>query len=70
MGAGTPVVEEEGQPTMTVARMLAEQEAVVKVATDPRPSKEQKTTRVRRYMSAWPEESPVYCGDPAYHCMV
>jgi hypothetical protein len=36
-------VEEEGEPAVTAARLSVEQEAVVKVATDPRPSKEEDT---------------------------
>jgi hypothetical protein len=50
MGAGTPAVEEEGQPT--IARPSAEQ-AMLKVATDPKPSKEQQMTHALGYVLAW-----------------
>jgi hypothetical protein len=46
MGAGTPVVEKEGDPAVTVVRLTVEQEVAVKVATDPMPLMEHETARV------------------------
>jgi hypothetical protein len=57
MGAGTSAVEEKRQRAVAAARPSAEQEALVKEATNPRPSKEQQTTGALGSVSAWSEES-------------
>jgi hypothetical protein len=51
-----PAVEEERKPATTAIKPLAAQEAVVKVATDPMPLKEE-SARGHWNASAWPEES-------------